>query len=177
MPTGIPVYRVKSQPMLALLLLLASVMLVGCKDTLEQIVGMTQDQRPDAAYQSKLKTDLKAFDQIRSQQNGVFDELDQQLSFASKKSTSSAQIRQSLQDISGTLSSQNEQFKKLHIHTPEVARLRNAVMQLNYSTMQIVALVDNPNAVNSRLNRYKSMQKNYINRYKHLRTEIESKLL
>ncbi len=42
--------------------------------------------------------------------------------------------------------------------------------------IKIVALVDNPNAVNSRLDRYKSMQQNYINRYNHLRTEVESKL-
>ena len=149
---------------------------VGCKDTLEQLTGMTQEERPDEAYQAKLIEDLKAFDQIRTQQNSLFMQLDDQLDLASSKQTTNSKVRQELRDLAGTLDSQNQQFKQLHVHTPEVARLRNAVMQLNYSTMQIVALVDNPNAVNSRLDRYKSMQKNYLNRYNHLRTEVESKL-
>lgn len=162
-----------------LLILLLSGTLIGvtgCKDALEQLTGSSQHESADAIYQEKLSTDLKAFDQIRTQQNSVFFELEDKLQKAAHKESSTPELRQELEDLSNTLSSQNDSFKTLHLQTTEVAKLRNIIMQLNYATIQIVQVKENPIAVNNRLKGYLNKQRNLINNYNRLRTEVEMKL-
>lgn len=150
--------------------------ITGCKDVLDQITGMSQNDTPDHAYQKLLSADLKIFDQIRTQQNSVYIQLEDKLNQAARTQTSTSELRNELQDLANTLANQNNSFKNSHIQTSEVARLRNTIMQLNYSTMQIIQIVDNPNTVNNRLPSYLSKQRSLINSYNQLRTDVEMKL-
>ena len=161
-----------------LIISLSTLSLTGCNDLLTKLSNLfnSEQPKPHDIHQQNLKKDLKAFDAIRTQQNSVFFELNEKLESAKNKETSTATIRADLISFSDTLASQTESFKGLHLHTTEVAKMRNKVMQLNYSTIQIIQVVDNPTAVNKRMNDYLNVQKKLINDYNKLRTEAELKL-
>lgn len=154
-----------------------TLILTGCKEAIDQItsVGQEEDSK-DQIYKDKLKTDLKIFDRIRLQNNQAFFDLNDKLEEATSKQTSTVELRKELQDFSNTLRNQNDQFKTQSLSTPEVAKLRNVIMQLNYDTTQILDIIDNPNTVKNRLTPYLKKQQRSINEYNKLRTEIESKI-
>lgn len=157
---------------------LSTLSLSGCTDLFDKINSLINQEEPtaDDIYQQKLKNDLKAFDEIRTQQNSIFFELDEKLEKARQKETSTATVRSELLSFSNTLATQNDRFKTLHLHTTEVAKMRNAVMQLNYATIDIIQVIDNPQAVNNKFRGYINKQKQLINDYNKLRTQAESKL-
>lgn len=149
----------------------------GCKETLEQIGVTGQNETSvDPLYVQKLKLDLQNFDRIRTNQNEFFIQLNEKLKKAAHKTTSTVELRKSLQDMATTLRYQNEQFKLRSLNTSEVANLRNKVMQLNYESLKILEVLENPATVENRLNEYLNKQKNLLHEYNKLRTEIEAML-
>ena len=157
---------------------LSSLSLTGCNDLLQQITNFITpaDNSEDAIQRKKIQSDLKIFDSIRSDQNSAFYDLEETLKKATSKETSTAAIRAELVSFANKLHTQNDRFKVTHIQTPEVAKLRNVVMQLNYETIIIIQTVDNPAAVNNRLRGYLNTQNKLLNEYNKLRTEIEASL-
>lgn len=157
---------------------LSSLSLTGCNDLLQQITNLITpaETNENTIHQNKLKSDLKVFDSIRPEQNSIFYDLEEKLKKVSHKDTSTAALRSELVNFANNLSIQNERFKVTHIQTPDVAKLRNTIMQLNYETIIIVQTIDNPIAVNNRLNGYLNTQKKLLNEYNKLRTEIEALL-
>ncbi len=156
---------------------MTATMLTGCKDVLEQIVAMDQyETSSDEAYIDALKIDVKNFDRIRTSQNSLFIDLDEKLKQATNKNTSTVELRQELEGIGRDLRYQNDQFKIQHFNTNEVAQLRNKVMKLNYLTVEIIDVLQNPNTVANRLPRYVNQQKKLLNEYNQLRTDIETQI-
>lgn len=154
-----------------------SVTLVGCKEVMDNLTALSESTpEKDDAYRNKITADLKHFDRIKTTNNSVFFDLEEKLKLASQKNTSSLNLRQELHSMASTLRSQNDQFKVQYFSTSEVAKLRNQLMQLNYATIQLISITDNPNEVAKRLNTYLAQQKNLINAYNKLRTEIESSI-
>ncbi|OUY06782.1 hypothetical protein CAP51_12735 [Acinetobacter populi] len=162
---------------LIMIISFSTLVLTGCKETMDQIASVGQEQSSkDQLYTDKLKTDLKNFDQIRPQNNQVFFDLNDKLNKATAKQTSTIELRKELQDFADSLRNQNDKFKTQAFSTPEVAKLRNTIMQLNYDTIQILDIIDNPNTVKNRLTPYLKKQERLIHEYNKLRTEIESKI-
>lgn len=162
----------------ALVISCSALTLTGCKEILEQITGLISSEQPseDEIFKRKIKSDLNNFDQIRTFQNTTFFELKDALSKAADKKLSTTQIRAELLGFSNALQNQNEQLKQQHFQTPEVAKMRNSIMELHYITITLIAVVDNPNVVKARLSHYLNQQKDLINEYNKLRLEAESLL-
>lgn len=154
----------------------SSLSLTGCNDLLQQITDFINpsENSENDLVKKKLQSDLKAFDAIRVEQNSAFYDLEDKLKKAAHKETSTANLRGELVSFANKLHTQNDRFKVTHIQTPEVAKLRNVVMQLNYETIIIIQTVDNPIAVNNKLRGYLTMQTKLLNEYNKLRTEIEA---
>ena len=157
---------------------ISTLTLTGCDDLFEKITQSfgTEQTTVDQSTQKKFEADLEEFDRIHTKIEPLFKELDQKLKLTTQKSTSTAKVRSDLTGISNTLSRLNSEYEVLHFHTPEVAKLRNKVMQLNYETIQLISMIDNPNTMQQRVPRYLAEQKELINAYNKLRTETEAKL-
>ena len=125
-------------------------------------------------FKLNLTNDLEAFDRIRSIDNNSFVALQDTLKKAGNKSQSTAAVRSELVAFSNNLKVQNSELQRQHFHTTEVAKIRNTVMELHYTTMTLIALVDSPETVRSRLPNYLSQQKDLIREYDYLRSEAEA---
>ncbi len=161
-----------------LVLSMMTATITGCKDILD-VLTTTNSEEPAAKeeiYRKKLKTDLKQLDQIRTTSNTAFIELEDKLKQTAKKNTSTLAVRQELQNFAANLRSQNDQFRVQYFATSEVAKLRNKIMQLNYATIQIIAVIENPNEVSKRLNHYFNQQEKFIADYNKMRAEVETSL-
>lgn len=162
---------------LIVLISFSTVLLTGCKETVEQIASIGQDDPvKNQTHSDKLKADMNLFDQIHPQSNQVFLQLNQQLNKATAKQTSTVELRKDLQDFANSLRHQNDQFKTESFRTPEVANLRNTIMQLNYDTLAIIDVMDNPSTVKNRLKPYLKQQQRLIHQYNKSRIGIESKI-
>lgn len=163
---------------IALIITCSTLSLAGCKEIFDKMTGLISTEQPseDEVFKQKLKTDLQVFDRIRTYHNITFLELEAPLRKAANKEQSTATLRSELTNFANSLSGQNNQFKSQHFHTREVAKLRNTAMKLNYATIQIIEVIDNPKTVNARLANYLNRQKQLINEYNKLRTETETKL-
>ena len=152
--------------------------LSGCKEITDYINDFTaKDQpSPQEIFKQKLKDDLKACNNISRFGMDSFTELEITLRQAADKKQSTAIIRSDLLSFAEDLKVQNEKFKRYHFRTNEGAKLRNKLMQLNYATIQIIQVIDNPMTVQRRLATYLQKQRTLIQEYEQLKAEMQSKI-
>ena len=175
---------------LALVMSLPAFTLAGCKNATHYINEFipkevtsyinnfisTEPPSAEELFKQKLQDDLHAFEQIARFGSDSFLELEIPLRKAADKEQSTMQIRSDLLSFATELNSQNELFKIYHFRTDEGAKLRNKLMQLNYATLQIIQVVDNPVVVHRRLEGYLQRQRELINECDEIKADIQAKI-
>ena len=170
-----------SKSVISIGLLVTSIALTGCNELdhaiahIENIIK-PQELSPEQVFRKKLKDDLRAFERIATVGEVSFIELEASLRKAAKSTLPTDPIKQELQSFANQLSSQNEAFKLQHFQTNDGAKLRNKMMQLNYATIQLIHVMNNPQAFERRLERYLKRQQQLITEYKHIKNEMKEKI-